>query len=234
MPNNNEVLNNNMSSQSEIIDISSTSEVKKVISTNSETKRVISTESEIKKGSIDIYGNVIDYDPNDWVGEDVEEEKEIIKSSEFRIGEEYGTLDISIPDSMPLDNTNIELSIIDQGYNMHNVYIYYKNNYHEKIKMSKGKYTISNMSFLGVDGSAYKLSNREFNIENGETTYITIDYKLGEKREEIIATQSEIVKEEIEVKNRNSFIGIIYSIVFIIIIVCMALFIMKKKKSKDE
>lgn len=219
------------------------SEVKKIIkSSRSEIEKRVKAsisefieerKNEVKKGSLDIYGNVINYDPNNWVGEDYVLEKETIKSEDFKVGKDYGTLDVSIPDYLTLDNTNVELSIVDDGYNMHNIYIYYRNNYHEKIDMSQGRYRINNISFLGVDGSDYVLSAREFKIENGETTYITIDHIFNEAKEETVATSSEVVQSA-EIPQRRGGSRFIFMMIFFAIVGVAMYFIMKKRKEKDE
>lgn len=197
-------------------------------------KQKISTVSEIKKNSIDFYGNIINYDPTDWVGEDFKIEKETIKSEEFKIGSEYGTFDVSIPDYLKLGETNVELSIIDAAYNMHNIYIYYRNNYHEKIKMSPGKYRINNISFLGIDGSNYELSTKKFVIKKDETTYVTIDHIYNEdKKDETISTNSEVIVNE-GMYQRRSGSRLIFMLIFFVIVGIAMYFILKKRKERNE
>ena len=223
--------------------MTTSSEIKKIseneVSTSSDIRRatgssirVSSISNMIKKGSIDVYGNIIDYDPNEWVGEDVEIENESIKSEDFKVDETYGTLDIQIPDYLTLDNTNVELSIVDEVYNIHNIYIYYRNNYHEKIKMNKGKYKINNISFLGINGSDYVLSTREFVIENGETTYVTIDHIYNERIEEIVASISEIKNKEVISQKRSS--RVVPMIIIFAIIGTLIYLYLKKRKERDE
>lgn len=209
----------------------STSSISNRISTNSNLDDRNATTDKIIKGDIDIYGNIINYDPEDWVGEDFIPDKiitseKIIKNENVNIG----TLDINVTEELLNIKSNILISLIDSHYNIHNVYIYYRNNSHEKVELQVGKYKINSISMLANDNVLLSSNIDEFVIDKDVTTSIKIN--IENRIISNVATESIIVKEEtikpVEKKTKPLFMYFI--IIAIIVVVTMVL--LKAVKSK--
>ena len=219
---------NNLSTISE----ASASFIKQNIASNSNIS--ISSSSQLKKGDYDVYGNIIDYDPDDWLGEDIEQ-IDIIKSSITKKGSE-GVLEVTLINSKGLKDTNIQLTLIDEAYNIHNIYIYYINNYNEKININAGKYRVNNVSLMDSVGGINMIIPSLSEFEINENEHVNLYLTFGEQfviNETIESTVSEI-KDVEPLKKSNNILNIILSILILVVMVLIVLFVIKKIKKGDE
>lgn len=206
------------------------------ISTKSEvsTKSIISTISTIK-GDIDKYGNIIEYDPNSWIGEDNIIDKNVnIQNIFVSNNDDTGTLDIMIDKDLMNEKSNILVSLIDEGYNIHNVYVYYKNDYHEKVKLAPGLYIVNNIEYLADNQVRVKASESEIYIKKDETINMLI--KKDESRQVLLSTNSNAIntnEKDVYEKARMPFYIYIF-IVLGILIAGLAIFKLVNKFMKKE
>ena len=210
----------------------------KLIATKSNlaTKSNIASQSVIK-GDIDIYGNIIEYDPNDWVGEDHVLDRNININNIFTKDneEEFGTLDIFLAEDLTYTKSNVLLSLVDEAYNIHNIYIYYRNDYHEKVDLAPGVYKVNNVLYLADDKINIEASEGSIIITKDETTNITINRT---KSEIIYSTISEIKEsEEVKENSREKMPLYIYILIILAIIIFMVAVLLVVKRfvvKKDE
>ncbi len=198
-----------------------------IVKDNISTKSIIKTNNistkSIIKGDYDIYGNIIEYDPNDWIGEDYVLDRSLNIESKFNsIESEYGTLDIALANEAVAEKSNIMLSLVDEGYNIHNVYIYYKNSYHEKVDLMPGKYKVNNAILL-TNNLELEVSEIEFTIEKNQVFNLVINNK---ESKHIMATKSNVIikNEEKEEIKQNKPIYIYILIVIGILVVGFGLY----------
>lgn len=198
------------------------------------TKSDIATKSvatkSIIKGDKDIYGNIVEYDPEDWVGEDHIIDKDVnINNIYVKDSNEMGILDISLSEDLMNEKSNILVSLVDQAYNVHNIYIYYRNDFHEKVELSPGKYKINNIKYLASNEVNITATISEIEIVKDKTTNLVINYSESEIVYSTISemTDKEIVKID-TVKQKIPFYIYIIIVLAIIIFVFAIVIIVKK------
>lgn len=200
-----------------------------------------STSSEINNKSfkkIDPYGNIINYDENAWVGEDNQETSynEIDTIETIPQSSNAGVLSISITEKINIDErTNILVSLVDEYYNMHDIYVYYRNDYKEMVELPEGVYKVSLVKNLGSSTQALIPSASQFKIVKGQTTNIVLDSQNIKKATSNYITTSTTSYIQTEKKKGS----IIFSIVIWIVILAVIYFAFKKivikyLKNKEE
>ena len=183
----------------------------------------IATRSLIQ-GDLDIYGNSIEYDPDAWVGEDniVDDNVNVKNIFSIQNENEIGVLDISLSDELRREKSNILVSLIDEGYNVSNIYIYYRNDYHEKVNLTPGKYTVNNIVYLANNNIELKSDIKDFIIEKDDT----INLHIEPNQEQItISTISETNKKTVDRVVKNNKIPIFIYLVIVVGIVILALIV---------
>lgn len=203
------------------------------ISTNSNTnydvlkiKKIKGAELvETKNFGTDEYGNIIENDPNDWVGEDsgnLNEETEqhnIDNISDNVDKENSGILNVNIDDSFNVKNSNLKIVLVDNTYSLYNLFIYYRNDYKEKLYLPLGKYRINEIVNLNSNVQDLKTNIEEFNITKDNMVELIISQK--EKQEEIevieeIASKSTISQIEEPKKESLNIVSILFIIAFLV------------------
>ena len=224
--NSNELLlkkNTNISTKSNI-SISTDSDVdydiykiKKIMGTN-----VVET----KNYGTDEYGNIIENDPNDWVGEDsgnlnTEPIQNTIDNISDNVNRENsGIINVSIDESFDVKNSNLKIVLLDNYYTLYNMFIFYKNDYKEKLYLPYGKYRINEIVNLNSEVQDLYTNINEFNITKDNMVELVISQKKAVKEEvkviENVATKSTI-SQIAETKKQGPNIFLILVIIALII-----------------
>lgn len=217
--------NNNIISTNSNINISSKSNIDKeidIITIKTITGKKGNNNNSFGK---DLYGNDIENNVNAWVGEDngnLNEESLnnfITNVNENIDKENSGIINVSIDNKyLQLNDSNIKIVLMDHSYSLYNMFVYYRNDYNEKMYLPYGKYYVNEVVNLNSKIQDLTTNLTEFRITKNEPVELIITKKIDNINETIknveVSTESEI-KVEIEVKKPNLFIFIL-KVIFII------------------
>ena len=179
---------------------------------------------------IDEYGNEIEYDVNNWVGEDnsANSINSTTKGTNALMTSTYGTLHIKLDDSiMSSINDSILVSIINDKYETKDLYLYSTNNYEDDFKLQVGKYNIILVMNMGTD-TEINTTLKSFNITENETSDLVLDKKVEQIETTETFTTAIETYDNINTDSYTSLKSFLLIVIIFAIISIITLFIIIK------
>lgn len=182
---------------------------------------------------LDEYGKEIEYDINDWHGEDFTiANPNFSDKEELTENDSTGTLIVSLGD-FNIENIDIiELSLIDDKYNIKDFYLYKNNGFNEAISLNVGQYEV--LSVLDMTtAKSLTTNNNRFTIKKNESEYIKLVYLGNENVENEETNESTtIINKEIKYSDVN-YLGIVLNVLLVFVIVMSIILFLKRRNGKE-
>ena len=214
-------------------DESESGEIDKRITKSADTIEKKEKTDEMDGNLTDSYGNVIENDKDSWVGEDtgnIDSDKiEILNANDNIDTDKNGIINVSISEGLELGKSNLKVVIVNSTYDLINMFIYYRNDYKEKMYLPLGKYKVNQVINLNDSVQDLTTNINEFTISKDSSVNLIISKIKSEKIEETKETTEIIeVDENADVNKKANMILLIIKIVFAIFVLAGIIFGVKK------
>lgn len=183
----------------------------------------------------DNYGNKIEYDINSWIGEDNITNKEININNTKNDISVTGLINISLNNNLVIDsNASILLSIINENFEISDLYLYGKNNYIESYNLKCGNYDVLLVKNMATN-EEYDTNIQSFQIKDGENINLLIIPKIEKIEETIIKTIETTTKAtKKEISSMGSLLSVFIIFIIFAILFLISIILIKQKFRGEE